>query len=98
MWLLKMKFLRYVTSLAVQWLRLCTSNAGDIGLVSGQATEIPHACQKQKTAKQPKPNPDRSTFPLPPVQTTFMSSLDACASLLPGLSAASLQPASNPTS
>ena len=30
------------TSLAVQWLRLCTSNAGGIGLIPGQGTEISH--------------------------------------------------------
>ena len=27
----------------VQWLRLCTSNAGGMGLIPGQGTEIPHA-------------------------------------------------------
>ena len=31
------------TSLAVQWLRLCTSTAGDTGSISGQGTKIPHA-------------------------------------------------------
>ena len=30
------------TSLAVQWLRLCISNAGGIGLIPGQGTEISH--------------------------------------------------------
>ena len=31
------------TSLVVQWLRLRTSNAGDVGSISGQGTKIPHA-------------------------------------------------------
>ena len=30
-------------SLAVQWLRLCTSIAGSMGSVPGQGTKIPHA-------------------------------------------------------
>jgi len=30
------------TSLAVQWLRLCTSNVGGIDSTSGWETEIPH--------------------------------------------------------
>ena len=51
MWLLKMKFLRYVTSLAVQWLSLCTSNAGDMGLIFGWGTKDPTKdvvwCRKQ---------------------------------------------------
>ena len=31
------------TSLAVQWLRLCTPNAGGTGSISGRGTKIPHA-------------------------------------------------------
>ena len=31
------------TSLAVQWLRLCTSNAGSVSSISGQGTKTPHA-------------------------------------------------------
>ena len=31
------------TSLAVQWLRLCTPNAGGMGSIPGQGTKIPHA-------------------------------------------------------
>ena len=31
------------TSLAVQWLRLCTPNTGGMGLILGQGTKIPHA-------------------------------------------------------
>ena len=31
----------YGTSLVVQWLRLCTANAGDWGLIPGGGTEIP---------------------------------------------------------
>ena len=33
------------TSLAVQWLRLCTSNAGGAGSIPSQGTKIPHAVQ-----------------------------------------------------
>ena len=38
------------TSLAVQWLRLCTSNAGGMGSIPGQGTKIPHAawCSQKK--------------------------------------------------
>ena len=31
------------TSLVIQWLRLCASNAGDVGLIPGQGTKISHA-------------------------------------------------------
>ena len=31
------------TSLVVQWLRLCASTAGDVGLIPGWGTKIPHA-------------------------------------------------------
>ena len=31
------------TSLAVQWLRLCASNTGGVGLIPGQGTKMPHA-------------------------------------------------------
>ena len=31
------------TCLVVQWLRLCTSNAGGMGLIPGQGTKVPHA-------------------------------------------------------
>ena len=33
------------TSLAVQWLRLCASNAGGMGLIPGQGIKILHATQ-----------------------------------------------------
>ena len=38
------------TSLVVQWLRLCTFNAGSSGSISGWRTKIPHAmgCSKEK--------------------------------------------------
>ena len=36
------------TSLAVQWLSLCTSNAGSVGLIIGQGTKIPHARGQKK--------------------------------------------------
>ena len=35
------------TSLVVQWLRLCTSNAGDAALIPGWGTKIPHATAKR---------------------------------------------------
>ena len=31
------------TSLVVQWVRLCTPNAGGRGLIPGWGTKIPHA-------------------------------------------------------
>ena len=31
------------TSLVVQWLRLCSSTSGDVGLIPGRGTKIPHA-------------------------------------------------------
>ena len=40
------------TSLAVQWLRFRTSNAGGVGSIPGQGTKIPHAAwpkEKKKT-------------------------------------------------
>ena len=42
------------TSLAVQGLRLCASNAGGAGLIPGRGTKIPHAArhgQKQNETK-----------------------------------------------
>ena len=37
-------------SLAVQWLRLCIYNAGEMGSIPGQETTIPHAmrCSQKK--------------------------------------------------
>ena len=34
------------TSLAVQWLSFCASNAGGIGSIPGLGTKIPHAGQR----------------------------------------------------
>lgn len=43
------------TSLTVQWLRLCTSNAGDTGSIPGQGIKFPRAMQcSQKIQKQRK--------------------------------------------
>ena len=39
------------TSLAVQWLRLCASNAGGMGSIPSQGTKIPHAAQQKKKKK-----------------------------------------------
>ena len=33
------------TSLVVQWLRLCASNAGGVGLIPGWGMKIPHVSQ-----------------------------------------------------
>ena len=38
-----LKIVKTETSLAVHWLRLCTSNAGGTGLIPGWGTKIPHA-------------------------------------------------------
>ena len=43
------------TSLVVKWLRLESSNAGDMGLIPGMGTKIPHAAepgQKKKKGKE----------------------------------------------
>ena len=42
------------TSLAVQWLRLCTPNAGGMGSIPGQRTKIPHAMQHSARKKKKK--------------------------------------------
>ena len=34
------------TSLAVQWLRLCTSTTGGVGSIPSRGTKIPHATQR----------------------------------------------------
>ena len=46
------------TSLGVQRLRLCASNAGDAGSIPGQGTKIPHAvwCGQKKKKKDVKYN------------------------------------------
>ena len=36
----------------VQWLRLCTSNAGGMGLIPGWGTKIPHAAQHSQKKKR----------------------------------------------
>ena len=50
--------------LAVQRLRLCTSNGGDTGSIPGQETKIPHAAQCDQS-KQTNKNPHvRKTEPI----------------------------------
>ena len=49
------EFCHFGTSLVVQWLRLCASNAGDMGSIPGQGTKIPHACRARKKKKKDKP-------------------------------------------
>ena len=41
----KIKSARTWNSLALQWLRLCTSNAGGVGLIPGWGAKIPRALQ-----------------------------------------------------
>ena len=36
----------------VQWLGFCTSIEGDVGLILGWVTKIPHAAQKSKKKKK----------------------------------------------
>ena len=38
--------------LVVQWLRFCTSNAGDEGSIPGQGTKIPHALWPKRKKKK----------------------------------------------
>lgn len=51
------------TSLAVQWLRLCAPNAGDMGSIPGWRTKIPHYCtawpkrKKKEREKKKKKKP-----------------------------------------
>ena len=40
------------TSLVVQWLRLCTSTAGDLRSIPGQGTKIPHTLQHGQKKKK----------------------------------------------
>ena len=40
------------TSLVVQWLRLCASNAGGADSIPGRGTKIPHAMQCGKKKKE----------------------------------------------
>ena len=40
-----LKYFILGTSLAAQWLRLCTPNAGGKGSIPGGGTKIPHAVQ-----------------------------------------------------
>ena len=40
-------------SLVVQWLRLCTPKAEDMGSVTGQGTKIPHAARYGQKKKIP---------------------------------------------
>ena len=41
------------TSLVVQWLRLCASDAGGTGSIPGRGTKIPHAVQHGSPAAPP---------------------------------------------
>ena len=54
-WLVVLKKRRKVgTSLAVQWLRLQVSNAGRVGSIHAQGTEIPYAAQCGQKIKEKK--------------------------------------------
>ena len=58
---------RFGISLVVQWLRLCVSNAGGVGLIPGQGTKIPHIClavgQKKKKRLHSKKKRRRGGVP-----------------------------------
>ena len=43
------------TSPIVQWLRLCSSNAGDMSVIPGWGTKIPHAVQYGQKLNKHKP-------------------------------------------
>ena len=45
------KKFRLWTSLVVQWLRHCTPDARDTGLIPAQGTRIPHAAQHRQINK-----------------------------------------------
>ena len=53
------------TSLVVQWLRLCASTAGGMGLIPGRGTKIPHAVLHSRKKKRARmicfPDEDRAT-------------------------------------
>ena len=53
----KKKKKKHTTLLAVQWLRLCASNAGGLGWIAGWGTRIPHAMGHSKKKKQNTTNP-----------------------------------------
>ena len=40
------------TSPVVQWLRLCTSNAGGVGSIPGRRTNIPHGVQHSQKKRE----------------------------------------------
>ena len=46
------KYRKTETSLVVQWLRICTSIAGDMGSIPGQGTKIPRSCMLHCTVKK----------------------------------------------
>ena len=52
------------TSLAVQWLRLCISNEGDMGSVPGWGTKIPQAVRHGKKKKKKELLPSRRVISL----------------------------------
>ena len=42
----------------VQWLKLCVSNAGDMGSIPGWGTKIPHAAQGSQRERERKKKKD----------------------------------------
>ena len=48
----KIKSARTWISVAFRWLRLCTSNAGGMGLIPGRGAKIPSALQTKKYNKE----------------------------------------------
>ena len=41
---------------AIQWLRLCASNAGGMGSIPGWGTKVPHAVQPAKKLNKTEQN------------------------------------------
>ena len=60
------KILKTGTSLQVQWLKLCASNAGDLCLISGSGTKIPHAwwLSQGKIKKERKNEREKKRMPV----------------------------------
>ena len=50
------------TFLAVQWLRLCTSNVGGLGSIPGWGTKIPCAIWYSQKERKRKRNKDKDYF------------------------------------
>ena len=63
------KILKTGTSLQVQWLKLCASNAGDLCLISGWGTKIPHAWWHSQGKKKKEKKKEREKKRMPVCRT-----------------------------